>query len=119
MIIGFSKDGICPPKSPEIHKKRSSARKWFSEGRKWENLPKRKRTGVRNLRREENCALLQLMVAQSLTLPGLVSVNFLMNIGGEADLNEFDDIAQPCSSSFTELFMEKEKMRVSLRLRVP
>ena len=58
-------------------------------------------------------------LAQSQTLPGLVSVNFLMNIGGEADLNEFDDIAQPCSSSFTELFMEKEKMRVSLRLQVP
>ena len=51
--------------------------------------------------------------AVSYILIFLYVVNFLMNIGGEADLSEFDDIVTPCSSSFTELFMEKEKMRVS------
>ena len=44
---------IGSPMSPR--KKRTPAKKWYAEARKWENLPCRKRSGVRNVRREENC----------------------------------------------------------------
>lgn len=44
------------------------------------------------------------------------AVNFLLDIGGEPDLSDFADIVEPKRSSFSELFMEQEKMRVSSML---
>ena len=43
-------------------------------------------------------------------------MNFLLDVGGEADLSDFVEIVEPYSSSFSELFLEQEKMRVISRL---
>ena len=43
-------------------------------------------------------------------------MNFLLDVGGEADLSDFVEIVEPYSSSFSELFLEQEKMRVTSRL---